>query len=100
MSKPLLVSRILRIRHETIGHVSDTCLERVMFIGHAFLGNITRVLLRKVPWLMFFHASCSCEVFQCATKGYFALQILFKEVPTPSISPALVINGNIKFLNF
>jgi hypothetical protein len=88
-----------------VGHVSDTHLERVMFTGHACLENRTRVLLRKGPWLMFSHASCncevfmfshascSCEVFQCATKGYFALLILFKEVPTPSILLTLVING-------
>ena len=44
---------------------------------------------------MFSHASCSCEVFQCATKGYFALLILFKEVPTPSILPTLVSNGKM-----
>ena len=49
---------------------------------------------------MFSHAHCSCEVFQGATKGYFALLMLFKEVPTPSISPTLVINGNVKLLNF
>jgi hypothetical protein len=97
-SKPPLVSRILRVGHQTVGHVSDTHLERVMFTGHACLENRTRVLLRKGPWLMFSHASCSCEVFQCATKGYFALLILFKEVPTPSILPALIVNGNIKFL--
>jgi hypothetical protein len=38
------------------------------------------------------------EVFWCAAEGYFALLVLFKEVPTPSISPTLVINGNVKFL--
>jgi hypothetical protein len=38
------------------------------------------------------------EVFWCATEGYFALLVLFKEVPTPSISSTLVINGNVKFL--
>jgi hypothetical protein len=37
------------------------------------------------------------EVFWCAAEGYFALLVLFKEVPTPSISPTLVINGNVKF---
>jgi hypothetical protein len=39
------------------------------------------------------------EVFWCATEGYFNLLVLFKEVPTPSISPTLVINGNVQFLN-
>jgi hypothetical protein len=34
------------------------------------------------------------EVFWCAVEGYFAFLVLFKEVPTPSISPTLVINGN------
>jgi hypothetical protein len=92
-SKPPLVSRILRVEHQMVGNVSDTRLERVMFTGHTCLENRTRVLLRKGPWLMFSHASCSYKVFQCATKGYFALLILFKEVPTPSILPALVING-------
>jgi hypothetical protein len=80
-----------------VGHMSDTRLERIMFTGHACLENRTRVMFRKGPWLMFSHASCNCEVFQCATKGYFSLVILFKEVPTPSILCALVINGNIKF---
>jgi hypothetical protein len=63
MSKPPLVSRILRVGHQTVGHVSDTRLERVMFTGHACLENKTHVLLSKGPWLMFSHASCSCEVF-------------------------------------
>jgi hypothetical protein len=48
---------------------------------------------------MFSHASWSCKVSWCATEGYFALLMLFKEVPTPSISPTLVINGNVKFLS-
>jgi hypothetical protein len=46
---------------------------------------------------MFSHASWRCEVFWCATEGYFALLMLFKEVPTPAISPTLVINGNVTF---
>ena len=101
-SKPLLVLWILHVGHQMVGHVSDTRLECVMFTGHTCLENRTHVLLRKGPWLMFSHASCSCEVFRCAAKGYLSLLMLFKEVPTPSISPTVVINGNniLLYLSF
>ena len=40
---------------------------------------------------MFSHASWSCKVFWCAAEGYFALLMIFEEVPIPSISLILLL---------
>ena len=73
-------------------------MERVLFTGHVSNTCLTLTLTcptQRSTWLMFSHASWSYEVFWCATEGYFALLMLFKEVPTPSISPTLVSKSDI-----
>ena len=80
---------------------SKKIVEKIgQFFGD-FLGKNRQKLagrLQKIVCLKKFRKLRGNDVFWCAEKGNFALLVLFKKVPTPSISATLVINGNVKFL--
>jgi hypothetical protein len=70
--------------------VSDMCLARSPISGQvSFLGNVSVS-----------HFLMQVGVVRCfgVQLRVFSLLMLFKEVPTPSISHTLVIDDNIKFL--